>query len=80
LRPTLREREVAALVGNWPRARSACVPRCDRSRDRYGKFSGTVQLSSGKFALIEQSHEFTMVPWLPRHRPSGRVGSRRHPL
>lgn len=28
-----------------------------------GKFTGTVQLSSGKFAIIEKSHEFTLVPW-----------------
>ena len=30
-----------------------------------GKFTGTVQLSSGKFAIVEQSHEFTLVPWRP---------------
>ncbi|MQB07990.1 DUF2840 domain-containing protein [Agrobacterium tumefaciens] len=30
-----------------------------------GKFTGTVQLSSGKFAVVEQSHEFTLVPWRP---------------
>jgi len=30
-----------------------------------GKFTGTVRLSSGKFAVVEQSHEFTLVPWRP---------------
>jgi type IV secretory pathway VirD2 relaxase len=30
-----------------------------------GKFTGTVQLSSGKFAVLEKSHEFTLVPWRP---------------
>ncbi len=30
-----------------------------------GKFIGTVQLSSGKFAVVEKSHEFTPVPWRP---------------
>jgi len=29
------------------------------------KFTGAVQLSSGKFAVVEQSHEFTLVPWRP---------------
>ncbi|WOE61791.1 relaxase/mobilization nuclease and DUF3363 domain-containing protein (plasmid) [Pseudomonas aeruginosa] len=29
------------------------------------KFTGTVQLSSGKFAVVEKSHEFTLVPWRP---------------
>ncbi|ASY66515.1 Type IV secretory pathway, VirD2 components (relaxase) (plasmid) [Sinorhizobium sojae CCBAU 05684] len=27
-----------------------------------GTFTGTVQLSSGKFAIVERSHEFTLVP------------------
>ncbi len=30
-----------------------------------GKFTGTEQLSSGKFAIVEKSHEFTLVPWRP---------------
>ena len=30
-----------------------------------GKFTGTVQLSSGKFAIVEKSQEFTLVPWRP---------------
>ena len=28
-------------------------------------FKQTVQLSSGKFALVENAHEFTLVPWRP---------------
>ena len=30
-----------------------------------GKFTGTVQLTSGKFAIVEKAHEFTLVPWRP---------------
>lgn len=30
-----------------------------------GTFAGTVQLSGGKFAIVEKSHEFTLVPWRP---------------
>jgi hypothetical protein len=30
-----------------------------------GLFKQTVQLSSGKFALVENAHEFTPVPWRP---------------
>jgi len=30
-----------------------------------GVFKLTVQLSSGKFALVENGHEFTLVPWRP---------------
>jgi hypothetical protein len=31
----------------------------------YGTFKETVQLVSGKYALIENSREFTLVPWRP---------------
>ena len=30
-----------------------------------GVFKQTVQLASGKFALVENAHEFTLVPWRP---------------
>jgi type IV secretory pathway VirD2 relaxase len=30
-----------------------------------GTFRQTVQLASGKYALIERAHEFTLVPWRP---------------
>jgi hypothetical protein len=30
-----------------------------------GVFRQSVQLSSGKFALVESAHEFTLVPWRP---------------
>lgn len=30
-----------------------------------GTFTGTVQLTSGKFVIVEKSHEFTLVPWRP---------------
>jgi type IV secretory pathway VirD2 relaxase len=30
-----------------------------------GIFTGTTQLVSGKYALIENTHEFTLVPWRP---------------
>ena len=31
----------------------------------YGTFKETVQLASGKYALIENTREFTLVPWRP---------------
>jgi hypothetical protein len=30
-----------------------------------GVFTGTTELNSGKYALIENAHEFTLVPWRP---------------
>jgi hypothetical protein len=30
-----------------------------------GKFTGTAQLASGRFAIIENAFEFQLVPWRP---------------
>jgi hypothetical protein len=30
-----------------------------------GKFTGTLQLASGKFAMVENAFEFQLVPWRP---------------
>lgn len=38
---------------------------CCRRLTVAGTFIGAVQLSSGKFAIVEKSHEFTLVPWRP---------------
>jgi hypothetical protein len=34
-----------------------------------GMFKQSLQLSSGKFALVENAHEFTLVPWRPVIEP-----------
>ena len=62
---TLREREVAR-VGEEIAATTGLPFRAATDGETVsGKFTGTVQLSSGKFAMVEQSHEFTLVPWRP---------------
>ena len=62
---TLREREVARAGAEL--AASKPVPfRTARDGEIVsGTFTGTAQLSSGKFAIVEQAHEFTLVPWRP---------------
>ena len=35
------------------------------SRHIEGVFTGTIERPSGKFAVIEKSREFTLVPWRP---------------
>jgi hypothetical protein len=30
-----------------------------------GRYKGAVELVSGKYALIERSRDFTLVPWRP---------------
>jgi len=62
---TLREREVAS-VGAEIAANKALPFRAATDGETVsGRFTGTTQLSSGKFAIIEKSHEFTLVPWRP---------------
>ena len=61
----LREREVSR-VGVEMAERKALPFRATTDGENVsGKFTGTVQLSSGKFAIVEKAHEFTLVPWRP---------------
>ncbi len=62
---TLREREVARAVRRWPRAKALPFRAAKDGESVSGKFTGTVQLTSGKFAMVEKTHEFTLVPWRP---------------
>lgn len=62
---TLQEREVVR-AGEELAAKKALPFRAAADGETVtGKFTGTVQLSSGKFAIVEKSHEFTLVPWRP---------------
>ncbi|MBS1164398.1 MAG: hypothetical protein H6R00_423 [Proteobacteria bacterium] len=62
---TLQEREVAR-VGEEMAAKKALPFRAAADGETVsGTFTGAVQLSSGKFAIVEKSHEFTLVPWRP---------------
>lgn len=62
---TLREREVASVGGELAATKGLPFRAAADGETVIGKFTGTVQLSSGKFAMVEQSHEFTLVPWRP---------------
>ena len=62
---TLREREIARVGGELAATKGLPFRAAADGETVSGKFAGTVQLSSGKFALVEQSHEFTLVPWRP---------------
>ena len=60
---TLQEREVAR-AGEELAAKKSLPFRVAADRETVtGTFTGTTQLSSGKFAIIEKSHEFTLVLW-----------------
>lgn len=62
---TLREREVARVGAEMVESKGLPFRTATDGETVSGKFTGTVQLSSGKFAVVEQSHEFTLVPWRP---------------
>nr|WP_269845393.1 DUF3363 domain-containing protein [Haematobacter missouriensis] len=62
---TLREREVARVGAEMAESKALPFRAAADGEKISGKFTGTVQLSSGKFAVVEKSHEFTLVPWRP---------------
>ncbi|WP_421091073.1 DUF3363 domain-containing protein [Pseudochrobactrum sp. MP213Fo] len=62
---TLREREVARVGAEMAEAKTLPFRAATDGESVRGKFTGTMQLSSGKFAILENSHEFTLVPWRP---------------
>lgn len=62
---TLREREVARAGAEMAADKNLPFRAAKDGERVSGKFTGTVQLSSGKFAVVEHSHEFTLVPWRP---------------
>ena len=62
---TLREREVARAGEELAAKKSLPFRMAADGETVTGAFTGTAQLSSGKFAIVEKSHEFTLVPWRP---------------
>ncbi|WP_254656207.1 DUF3363 domain-containing protein [Ketogulonicigenium vulgare] len=62
---TLREREVARVGAEMAESKALPIRAAADGEKISGKFTGTVQLSSGKFAIVEKSHEFSLVPWRP---------------
>lgn len=62
---TLREREIASVGAEMAESKMLPFRAAADGESVTGKFTGTVQLSSGKFAVVEKSHEFTLVPWRP---------------
>jgi hypothetical protein len=61
----LRDREVAHAGEELAAKKSLPFRMAANGETVTGAFTGTAQLSSGKFAIVEKSHEFTLVPWRP---------------
>lgn len=62
---TLREREVAGVGAEIAASKALPFRAAMEGETVSGKFTGTAQLTSGKFAVVEKAHEFTLVPWRP---------------
>jgi type IV secretory pathway VirD2 relaxase len=62
---TLQEREVARAGEELAAKKSLPFRKAADGETLTGAFTGTTQLASGKFAIVEKSHEFTLVPWRP---------------
>ena len=71
---TLAKREVAAK-GQELAAKGGTSFHMPQDGERItGRYKGAVELVSGKYALIERSRDFTLVPWRPViERESGRA-------
>jgi type IV secretory pathway VirD2 relaxase len=62
---TLEQRDVINAGSSLATSRSLPFRAAGDGETVQGVFKQTVQLSSGKFALVENAHEFTLVPWRP---------------
>jgi type IV secretory pathway VirD2 relaxase len=61
----LERREVTRVGRELAEERGLTFRPIEDGTRIYGTFKETLQLASGKFALIEHAHEFTLVPWRP---------------
>lgn len=62
---TLEAREVARAGSELAATKSTPFRAAGDGETISGIFTGTVRLTSGKFAIVQKSHEFTLVPWRP---------------
>lgn len=64
---TLAQREVALVGRQMAKGRTDLLPfrQMEDGDTVRGTYKGAVTLVSGKFALVENSLEFTLVPWRP---------------
>jgi len=62
---TLEAREVASTGAELATNKPMPFRAAGDGETIKGTFTGTVQLTSGRFAIVENSQEFTLVPWRP---------------
>ncbi|QUD90418.1 DUF3363 domain-containing protein [Phenylobacterium montanum] len=62
---TLRDRELDREGATLAVEKAVPFRRLAAGEDFRGRFTGAVELASGKFAVVENAYEFTLVPWRP---------------
>jgi type IV secretory pathway VirD2 relaxase len=63
--PTLARREVEDAGKRLAQERGMPFRMAESGERISGTYRQSVQLVSGRYALVERSHEFTLVPWRP---------------
>lgn len=61
----LQEQEVRRVGAELAKERGVPFRVAEAGEQVRGKFTGTVQLASGKFAMVENPFEMQLVPWRP---------------
>jgi hypothetical protein len=61
----LRNRELKRVAGQLSREQGLAYAEARSGTQIEGVYKRSVDLASGRFALIEKSREFTLVPWRP---------------
>src|SRR3546814_7636264 len=62
---TLRQREMNRVAGQLSRELGLAYTEARPGERIEGVYRRPVELASGRYALIEKSREFTLVPWRP---------------
>jgi type IV secretory pathway VirD2 relaxase len=65
LLPALQQAEVERVGTSLARERGLPLRMAEPGESVRGKFTGAVQLASGKFAMVENAFDFQLVPWRP---------------
>jgi type IV secretory pathway VirD2 relaxase len=62
---TLQQRELRRVAGQLSRELGLDFVQTRAGEEVRGRYVRSVRMGDAKFALIERSHEFTLVPWRP---------------
>lgn len=62
---TLRRRELLRVAAGLSRELALPFAEAARGEAVHGQYLRRVDLVSGRFALVERAHDFTLVPWRP---------------